>query len=513
MKLNVRIIYNGAEVTVPISCGNGDRTIKWLGLAASQRFALSAPGGRVRCLDGLRGESERAQHIPLNVRLSSGEVVHPSVTLSELLVDGDAVVVELADGCGIDRNGYAESTEWHTSACKVSGFETGRVAPDTDAVEGGGWVDLILGDGPAPTADAEPTESRFMRHVLNDVMVDESRVRREVAAVWPSVRSALSRVPDAEAHEIRGVVERYFCYFQEILLHFSDNGPVDLAAFKTILKDASFLGPAYHDSNVLSVYNKSMSVGPEGQTGLTLPGLVVAVVLCAQLQFGDSLGRAGRVLSPSKALRAFVDQRLLPLTIHLRLKFLVKDMFCSFGFLSKLRELHNDLVPVFEKTALKNGSENSSVVYLEFMADILMEQALIPAVDAGRRIEILNAILEDVRSGYLRCSATSSSSSAPKPRPSLTTAIVDKHKANTLRRGEECDAPENTVIYPEFVEVVARAGAYRVSGDLATAAEGQPLPDKLRAYRAAMEKAVVAVAGLNRKAAESAPTQKGHRRG
>jgi hypothetical protein len=209
-------------------------------------------------------------------------------------------------------------------------------------------------------------------------------------------------------------------------------------------------------------------------------------------------------------MREFIDRRLLPLTIHLRLKFLVKDIFCSFTFLSKLRELHNDLVPVFEKTALKNGSENSSIVYLEFMADILMEQALIPAVDAGRRIEILNAILVDVRSGFLRIPATT----RPKPRPSLSTAIVDKHKANTLRRGEECDAPENTVIYPEFLEVVARAGAYRISGDLASPASAEvPVADKLQACRAAMERAVVAVAALNKKPPEAAPTHKGHRRG
>jgi hypothetical protein len=487
-----------------MACGNGDKTIKWLGLAASQRFALSAPSGRVRCVDGLRGDSEQAQHVPKNVRLISGEVVHPSATLSELLVDGDYVIVELSDGCTTDRNGYAEATEWSTSACKVSGFETGRVVSDVEE----DWRDLILGDGPL-SPDAEPTGSRFMRQVLNDVMIDESKIKRELDRIWPSVRNILPKVADSEALELRAIVLRYYCYLLEIFQSFSEQRPIDLAAFRTIIKDVGFLGPAYHENNISSVYNKSITAGSTGG-GLSFSGFVASVLLCAQLQFADSLGPSGRVLSPRKAMREFIDHRLLPLTIQLRLKFLVKDIFCSFAFLSRLRELHSDLVPVFEKTALKNGSENSSIVYLEFMADILMDQALIPAVDAGRRIEILNAILVDVRSGLLRAPA----SSRPRPRPSLSTAIVDKHKANTLRRGEECDAPENTVIYPEFLEVVARAGAYRVSGDLAsTAGDGLSIAEKLQGYRSAMERAVVAVAGLNKKAPEAAPTHKGHRRG
>jgi hypothetical protein len=44
MKLLAHV--HGLTFTIP--CGNGDQTVKWLGMVASQRYSLLAPHGRQR---------------------------------------------------------------------------------------------------------------------------------------------------------------------------------------------------------------------------------------------------------------------------------------------------------------------------------------------------------------------------------------------------------------------------------------------------------------------------------
>ena len=54
MKLTAVVLYESTEMEFEISVGAGDKTFKWFGMAACQRFATQHPNGALRRRDPAR---------------------------------------------------------------------------------------------------------------------------------------------------------------------------------------------------------------------------------------------------------------------------------------------------------------------------------------------------------------------------------------------------------------------------------------------------------------------------
>ena len=80
--------------TLTIPCGDGKRTVRWLGVVAAQRFVLDgAAKGKVRSRE--RGHTmSKAQILPRNVSTSSEAFAHPDALVKDICGDGDEVFVE-----------------------------------------------------------------------------------------------------------------------------------------------------------------------------------------------------------------------------------------------------------------------------------------------------------------------------------------------------------------------------------------------------------------------------------
>ena len=66
-----------------ISVGAGDKTFKWLGNTASQRFATQDPNGALRRRDPVRrGMSKFSSYQSIEVTLPTGQTPHPSALLA-----------------------------------------------------------------------------------------------------------------------------------------------------------------------------------------------------------------------------------------------------------------------------------------------------------------------------------------------------------------------------------------------------------------------------------------------
>ena len=121
-----------------MSCGEGDRSFKWLASAGMQRWAQAAPKGNLRRCDLRHGVSDTVQYSATNVLLTSGEIPHPDARLKEFLRSGDEVIVNLIGNQPLNiSSGLPKRSAWNTVAFTrtISLEDTEQEICDIDADE------------------------------------------------------------------------------------------------------------------------------------------------------------------------------------------------------------------------------------------------------------------------------------------------------------------------------------------------------------------------------------------
>ena len=102
--------------TLTIPCGDGKRTVRWLGVVAAQRFVLDgAAKGKVRSRE--RGHTmSKAQILPRNVSTASEAFAHPDALVKDICGDGDEVFVELDSKVVMDAAMRPIRSNWQVVA-------------------------------------------------------------------------------------------------------------------------------------------------------------------------------------------------------------------------------------------------------------------------------------------------------------------------------------------------------------------------------------------------------------
>jgi hypothetical protein len=497
MKITLYLKVGRETREVVVHCGNGEKSFKWLGLVATQKYALAAPTGTVRCRESVRGASEHAQHHPVGIRLSNGECPIPSAMLSDFLHDGDVVHVDMESERAVNSVGYARTSGWYDEAFKNSDYDSGSHDVITQEYQDVEAVDLF----------ADSAACKVMRNLIRTQYVDGDKIASRLAAEWPVVREALPRLSAADSTKLSNMCRRYYCFLAELFKNYiplenTMNGEI----FSSVVTDANIFGDA-SAARAESVFRRvaGSRARAGGAAGLDFPAFLAALVVCSQQLHVNTLDRDARVRDSAESLYSVVHDMLLPLIFRLDLNHVTKDIFCSSPFLGSLRACHDDLVNVFEKTASRGGTEPPILLHIEHMADLLVELGLLKqsADPSHGRVEMVVSFLVKSRTGILQGEAYMRS-------PSPTTDAVDKQRTQNLRRGEDYDFPENVITYPEFVEVCARAGAHKYAKGLLES--DLSISAKLIEYREAMEKSINMVADLNRKR-PTTPTKQHSRAG
>ena len=76
---------------VPV--GQGEQTMKWLALVASQRYALKKPSGQRRAREA--SHAQRGFFIPEEMSTEEGGVCDPNAKVCDVLEDGGTVSVKV----------------------------------------------------------------------------------------------------------------------------------------------------------------------------------------------------------------------------------------------------------------------------------------------------------------------------------------------------------------------------------------------------------------------------------
>lgn len=113
MILNATLKSDGKATTIPIPVGDGDRSFKWLALAASEHLTLRSstlPRSKHLATDLISKTHLR----PRDVYTESTSFFHPEALLKDHLVDGDDITVDLysSNGPSLDEHHRLSLSKW-----------------------------------------------------------------------------------------------------------------------------------------------------------------------------------------------------------------------------------------------------------------------------------------------------------------------------------------------------------------------------------------------------------------
>lgn len=90
MRLTVKV--HGLQFVMP--CGDGSQSIKWLGLAVAQRYALAAPHGRCRTRED--AHIKQGFFLPASVAKAGASLdLSPTQRIADVCKDNDVLIVQL----------------------------------------------------------------------------------------------------------------------------------------------------------------------------------------------------------------------------------------------------------------------------------------------------------------------------------------------------------------------------------------------------------------------------------
>mmetsp|Transcript_28754 Transcript_28754/g.54282 ORF Transcript_28754/g.54282 Transcript_28754/m.54282 type:complete len:599 (+) Transcript_28754:58-1854(+) len=115
MKLNVTVEYGNVSKNFLIPVGDGDKTIKWLGLVAAQRFTLRSPHGSLRSREQRPITGGNTQLMPNTIYSDESVFYHPDAIINTKFQDRQEVTVELINRIAVNGVGptwYENDTQF-----------------------------------------------------------------------------------------------------------------------------------------------------------------------------------------------------------------------------------------------------------------------------------------------------------------------------------------------------------------------------------------------------------------
>jgi hypothetical protein len=441
MKIKVRASFGEHERSFEISCGSGDnKTFKWLGNVVSQRFSQCAPNGGLRHRDHFRGVTDSAQHTCAEIRFSDGQMPHPTAIISDFLRDGDEVSATLVTTLGLEKEtGYARTSKWATEA-----FSNGT-APLPKEDTSGFDID---GEPDSATLVAVRSKASFMRMMLRSQMVDHSLIENNVNNHFSVVVNAMPRLREEYREQFRSIFKAHYLPLQEVYSFFAPDSLMTKDNFiqftqecQLFARDSALLSARIHTRTCAALGRDGPGMLGGTNNSYSLGGFMVSLILAAQLRHNDTFECESTASeSACAALQEIIDRNVISFAEEHFFPSVSRLVFCSDEVLYGIRLLHNDLFTVFEKYAQKSNTLPTSLK-IEHLTECL-QVAGFTDMKKDRALELFKQSRET-------CTCIYGRNNNPIPTLLEPPKFLDE------------PIPEAEIIYPEFVECIARAGYQR----------------------------------------------------
>lgn len=460
MKVTVSVHFSGSSVKFEVSVGAGDKTFKWLGNTASQRFATQDPNGSLRRRDPVRrGMSKFSSHQGVEVSLPSGQTPHPSALLMDFLRDGDEVNVYLNDHQEINsKSGSALQNEWSTLAYSVNGSGIGEMKKQEGGYQEEEDKEVVEGEH-YYTKEQKAGRARFMKLILRSQMPDLEVIQKKVSEEWKMIGKHLKGM-DEDTHDavIQVFVDNWDLVNEvHTLLATNHNGADVLLSedWRKFLEETNIFGETdidYYGPRIHKTAHVGTAKDKDSMPALSVAGFIYAIILCAQSCFNDRHDEALNKLSPAASLRKLFKDNFSPMSERYEMKCMLKEHFCTLENLNALKEWRDSIFDCFTKYAGRSKELPTSIGYKDF-TEMLFDAGLTEASETDTKgnpisfeLETATALLASVRSGTIIGRAE------PNANPTAATDLPDD------------EIPSDEFTFPEMVEAICRHSFARFRG-------------------------------------------------
>ena len=379
MKIVVIASYGGKERPFDVPCGEGDKSFKWLSNCITQRFALSAPNGTLRRKETLRGDTERTQALATVITLPNGDSPHPASLICDFLADGEVVRMEMLKTLEVDESGVPSQSEWATlafSTNSMSGLSMGGSFGDMNTAE----EEEEYKVEPIEVENRRKGNAMFMKAILNSQNISIKATLEEVEDRWEVVGELMPRMNPDTAKALKAVIAPYWSMLIEVYQNYSPmNAMMKREMTQTdyfhFVEDADIFAVSDFEELTMRTWRRCS----RGLRAISLGEFIACLLMLSQARLNDIFDKEKATLyKPVEAVEIIVGKKILKLAQSLNVSSFVRYvMFSSDQFLSKLREMHEDLFLVFEKYCAKASREASVTLTMELMANVLCDAKLL----------------------------------------------------------------------------------------------------------------------------------------
>ena len=459
MKVIACAVFNGAQTKFEISVGAGDKTFKWLGITASQRFASQDPNGALRRRDPpRRGMSNFSSYQGVEVQLSDGQKPHPSAMLMDFLRDGDEVKILLNDNQDLNsRTGLAAQNEWSTLAYTVNGNGIGEMKKeeiDEEPME----KEVVEGENHY-TKEQKEGRAMFMRMILKPQMPDVEAIKERVSNEWKVIGKHFMKMEEEDEQALFQVFVDYYDMILEVHAWFSTthNGDVVLLGedWRAVLDETAIFSADdlnYYGPRIHRTAHAATTKDKDSLPALNVAGYMYAMVLCAQTVFNDRYDKELNKLTPAQGLRKLFKSNYATLVQRYEMKCMLKESFTSVENLNALKEWRDSIFECFTKYSGRSKELPSSIGFKDF-TEMLYDAGLTEPAETDMKgnpvsweYDTVIALLASVRSGTIN----------GRPMPNADPTIKSDLPDDVI--------PDDEFTFPEMVEAICRHSFNRFRG-------------------------------------------------
>ncbi|KAJ1456754.1 hypothetical protein M885DRAFT_616109 [Pelagophyceae sp. CCMP2097] len=253
MRLKTVVCFGDVQIPIPIPCGDGDKTVKWLALVAAQRFVIdSAARGSRRNLHNGANVACSTQLIPSGVETDLEAFYHPDAKLRDVFVDSQEVRVKLEPKMRVGAAGQPRRSRWSTVAFTPSDERARAAALDDEYRERDARL-RALEDAARELREAdESNHADQMRALLESQLFSKDQIRAAMAVEWAAMNEF--GVVDkwvrakAEQEKLRGILEKHFVKLAEMFKFYgastasaADSNRMEFVEFVAFVRDIELL--------------------------------------------------------------------------------------------------------------------------------------------------------------------------------------------------------------------------------------------------------------------------------
>lgn len=435
MKIIAKIEFDTHDRIFIIPCGTGDKSIKWLGIVATQRYTNAAPNGSLRRRDDYCGISDQTQYQVENIILPSGKPANPGMMIFDSeLKDGDEIIIKLTSKLYIHTStGTPNHSKWSTLAFSTLN-DTNEINKNLDETEDDmDDIDASVINFNKDEMFRLKSKSDFMRIILHSQMINPKLVMNKVDSVWSEVKMTIPKLTNTEAILIKDILASQWDVLNDLFDALSNSSIMEMENFLYLTRESEIFPPFINEAQSIKIYTRVCKYANIDKHSFKFSSLIIALLLCAQVKYNDTLDPSLGSMKPYESFYELLKNYLLPLAQRLKLQSVLKHEFCSDECLAGIRLMYDDLQTIFNKYASKLQDIPTSVP-LEDVTELLYTVGLQPDVNDYEKIKkILN---QGVRKG------------------SIFGPSIDSFDTDIVKN-------ENELSFPEFVECIARAGFYK----------------------------------------------------